>query len=554
MKDTTIGRRTFLRASAGSAALAAGGALMAACGGTSADNRPGAAGAASNGIFGGTPKRGGHLNFATTSDINGFDPSVDAWDQTGTAYARAIFDPLGVYDANGKVQPYLAQSITPNADFSQWSVKLRPNIVFHDGAPLDASGVVTFADKMLASPLTGFAYSPVASVGVSDPLTVVFKLHQSWPTFASYLAEGQLAYPPSPNFWANPQRSRHPIGTGPFLFKEWLPGDHLTVTRNPHYWRPGLPYLDSVTFRPIADTTSAEDSLKAGQTDLLYGGSTDQIADLQSNPGFFYFDDSHPSARTYNPVVSFLLVNCAKPPLDDVRLRRALAFATDAEQLIKLTFNGIGTPINGPFPRTSEYYTADTGYPAHDLAKAKALVSEVMRDKGPVTIELGTVTNPKDVIITQAVAAMWQAAGINVRLATIEQTTFIQNALLGKFDVYTYLLFGGLDFDQQYVWLDENNARPIGQFALNFGRFKDDQLQAAINLGRTSSDQATRVAAYQTVAKRLGAGCPYIWITGVKAPTMSRKNVHNFAGGTLPDGGEIFRSGGVVRLAEVWMD
>jgi ABC-type transport system substrate-binding protein len=549
VSDAVLGRRTFLKGAMGAAALAAGGGLLSAC---SSGSSTSSATSSSAGAFSGTPKRGGTLRFATWSEIDGMDPSFSRWDQTGYAYARTVYDPLAVYDTNGKVVPYLLRSITPTPDFTHWTLGLRPNVTFHDGAPLDAAALVTFFEKMITSPLTGFAYTPVATVSPADPMTVSVGLKQPWPSFSAYLADGQLAYPPSPNFWNNPKRALQPVGTGPFVFKEWVQNDHFTATSNPRYWRKGLPYLDTITFRPIIDTTSEENTLKANNVDAMFGGSTQQIVDFRDNPDYFYFDDSNPSVNTYNPVISFLMVNTAKPPLDDVRLRRAMAAAIDQKKLIALTYNGVGSPINGPFPPNSAYYEPNTGYPSYNPTMARQLADQVKHDRGNFTINLATVPNPTDVATIQAVQAMWRQVGIDSQLGQVEQAQFITNALMGNYDVYTFLLFGGLDFDEQYVWLNGANALPVGQLALNFTRFKDPQLQAALDQARVSPDLATRAASYRTVASRLGAGCPYLWVTRVYATTISHKTVHNLAGLTSPEGVAAFRAGGAIYPVEMW--
>ena len=546
MDGRPISRRVFL----GSTAAVAAGGLLAACGSSGGGSTSSAPPAP---MFGGTPRRGGHLRFATWSEVDGMDPTINRWDQTGYAYAATVYDPLAMYDSSGRIVPYLARAIDPNADYTEWTVALRPGVAYHDGSPLDARGVATFMEKMLSSPLTGYAYSDVDNVRIVDSLTLAIALKRSWPVFDAYLAEGQLAYPPSPAFWGNPNRARQPVGTGPFVFREWWANDHFTADRNPRYWRPGRPYLDSVTFRPIPDTNAEESTLKAGGVDAMFVGSTDQMADLRSDPDYFYFDDSHPSVARYNPTIAFLMVNCAKPPLDDIRLRQALAAATDSATIIDVTFNKIGAPINGPFPPGSPYYVADNGYPRYDPNRARALVEQVTAEKGRPVIKLRTVNNPKDLLITQMVQSMWKKAGIGVQLEQVEQARFITDALLGNYDVCTFLLFGGIDFDQQYVWLAKTTISPIGQLSLNFSRYADDQLQAALDAGRSSRDPAVRARAYQTVSRRLGAGVPYVWVTAVPAATASHRNVHEIAGVSLPGGGSGFRAGGAIVPTEMWL-
>src|ERR1041385_7714571 len=101
-----------------------------------------------------SPRRGGSMTFAAEAEINSFDARQGAWDSTGLLYARTVYDPLFTQAADGTVKPYLAQSISPNSDYTQWTIKLRPNITFHDGTQLDAQAVKTNLDDIIGSSLT----------------------------------------------------------------------------------------------------------------------------------------------------------------------------------------------------------------------------------------------------------------------------------------------------------------------------------------------------------------------------------------------------------------
>src|SRR5580698_9473649 len=147
-------RRSFL---AGSAALGAGLAVVG--GGTdwagaSLTNGPGR-----NGISTATPKRGGSLVMGIDTEESGFDPTSARWDEGGFLYGRCVFDPIAIVNAAGKVEPFLASSIVPNADYTSWTITLRPGIVFHDGTPLDATALYTNIEKQATSILTGPAFA-----------------------------------------------------------------------------------------------------------------------------------------------------------------------------------------------------------------------------------------------------------------------------------------------------------------------------------------------------------------------------------------------------------
>ena len=164
-------------------------------------------------------------------------------------YARTVFDPLTIITANGGWAPYLAESVVPNADYTAWTITLRPNVVFHDGTPCNGAALLTNLEAQAKSLLTGIVLSPtLVSITQTGPLAVTITFKTPWVPFPYYLAGGiggQIAYVAAPSMLANPNGTSHPVGTGPFVFKEWVPNSHFTATANPHYWRPGLPYLDA---------------------------------------------------------------------------------------------------------------------------------------------------------------------------------------------------------------------------------------------------------------------------------------------------------------------
>ena len=533
-------RRTFLTGSgrALAAATAGSGVLLAACSGGGGTGAQPTTSARGTGISTATPSRGGQLRVGVTSEIDGFDPAFNHWDQTGHTYAMTIFDPLATYGADRKVKPYLAKSITPNADFTEWTITTRPGVTFHDGAPCDAAAVKANLDRSISSPLTGAALSTVKEVVVQGTDTVVVRMRSPWAPFDSYLVPGsQLAYMVSPKAIAGGKVSAQPVGTGPFVFKEWANGDKFVAERNPGYWRQGLPYLDSVTYHPIADSGSRASSLRAGTIDLMYGGSARNILDFRDNKKFTYVDNIKDTLG--EPAYVFMMVNTAVPPLDDLRVRQAMAHATDQERLVKVAGLGVGLeflPITGPFPKGSPYH-AETSYPTKaDPAKAKALIEDYAKDKGSKpAFKLGTTNDPVNVQNTQLVQAMWRDAGMDVQIDIVEQAQYITNALSGNYMVYGWIQFQASDPDQNYVWWSAQTAAPVGSLSLNFARNKDPQIQAALDKGRASGDPQERAAAYQTVMKRLAEDLPYIWASQSVASAMAAPKVRNFVNATLPD-------------------
>ena len=147
--------------------------------------------------------------------------------------------------------------MVPNASYTAWTITLRPNVVFHDGTPCNGAALLTNLEAQSKSLLTGIILSPtLVSITQTGPLAVTITFKKPWVPFPFYLAGGiggQIAYVVAPSMLANPNGTSHPVGTGPFVFKEWIPNDHFTATANPQLLAQGLPYLSQITYKPIPD-------------------------------------------------------------------------------------------------------------------------------------------------------------------------------------------------------------------------------------------------------------------------------------------------------------
>jgi peptide/nickel transport system substrate-binding protein len=551
MKDgrTSLSRRDFLgrTLAAGAGVALAGGAstLLDACGAGGTSTATG-----TPGVSLAPPRRGGSIVFATASEIDGFDPVTSRWDRSGIQYARTVFDPLTAVAADGSVRPYLAQSVTPNPDHTVWTIQLRPAIYFHDGEPLTAAVVARHIDTFVHG-LNGAGLSTVDTVSATGDLTVTVTTKLPWVPFPLYLT-GQIGHVPSPRQRQDPNGSMHPIGTGPFIFEEWVPNDHFRATRNPRYWRHGLPYLDSIEFRPIIDNKARENSLLAGSVDILSTSSTGSITTLKHSTSVQYVDDSKTTIG--EPDMNFIMFNLDSPPLHDLRVRQAIAYATDRPRLNATVYDGITPLSDGPFVPGSPYYS-DTGFPKFDLARASALVRAYRAENGPIAFELGSTTSAQGLAQNQVLQQMWLKAGIKTRLAEIADSTYINNFLLGNYQAYGMTQYAAPDPDANYIFWNSQYSYPIGKLAINFSRNRDPRIDAALQTGREVADPVTRAHAYQKVAQRLAVDLPNLWLNRAILAVIARERVMNFANPALPDGSKAEAlNDGVVWVGQIWVN
>jgi len=546
-------RRAFLArgatSAAGVATLTAGGSFLSACGsGQSSARSP----RATPGVSTQKPRRGGTLTVGVNSEVGGFLPSQNNFDNTGTIYADTVFDTLTKVGGDGAIHPNLATSVTPNADRTVWTVALRQGVRFHDGSVLTAGVVAANFLALKQGLLTGLALSPITSVAKVDDYTVQYTCEEPLVAFPAYLTT-QVGYVVALSQLADPQGTRHPVGTGPFRFVSWEPNDHFAVERNPDYWRSGLPHLDTITYKPIVDDSSRQASLQSGAIDMMVTRNPSAIVDLGGSSSYQQLTNLHDAVG--QPDMDYIILNTSVEPLNDLTVRQALAHSTDASQLLDVLGRGVVPPNPSMFPDGSPYRSADSGYPTYDLAVAKRLVAEAApRHGGTLNLTLGTIPDSRLESAVQVLQSMWGQAGFNVSVGVVQQAALISDMAAGKFQCLTDEGFSAPDPDLNYVWLSPTTAGAPGGLALNFARNKDHAIETALQQGRTHPDRAVRVEAYRSVDRLLAKDLPYLWISQAPWSVTARAGVMNFADPILPDGtrGHGFSSG-TFTPTQIWI-
>jgi ABC-type transport system substrate-binding protein len=554
-------RRTFLSrgaAAGGALALGAGASsLLAGCSsGTSGSSTTTTASGSKPGVGSGSPVRGGALTMGIIAEIDGFYPPTNHWDTNGFLYANAVYDPLMAVAANGTIQGYLAESMTGNSTFDTWTMKLRPGIKFHDGSALTSAVVKSNFEALAASALTGVALKQVVSVTTPDPLTVVYTLTGPNQGFAAGLTT-QVGYVVGQAMidqaTSNPNSTLIPVGTGPFTYSQWQPNDHFTCTRNPSYWRNGLPYLDSITFKPIPDTTQREATLRSGGVDMIQSVDPTTITNFSGSGGSGYQLVDTQTGIIGQPTFSYIMLNTVTPPTNDLSIRQALAKGMNQAEVQKIIGGPPAKPATGLFLPGSPYFS-DTNYPTFDSAGATSLVNTYKAQHGTPKINLMTIPEPLEIKVVQTIQQMWEQVGFDVTVSEVEQATIIDDFVLGNFQAVTSYQFGAVNPDLNYVWWSTTTISPIGGIGLNFTRLDDPQIETAMLEGRHTTSQATRVTSYQTVNERLAKDLPYLWIEQYLFSEVANPRVQNFNNLTLPDGtaGYSFDEG-TMFLSQTWL-
>ncbi|MDA8381440.1 MAG: ABC transporter substrate-binding protein [Actinomycetota bacterium] len=543
-----LGGRTALGVALGATS---GSALLAACG----TSTPTAPTAPNNGVSTARPRRGGSLVMGVEAEEQGFDPRTARFDSTGILYARTVYDPLTIIAADGSIQPYLAEAVTPNADFSEWTIRARHDVVFHDDTTFDAQALYANFTADKAGLLSGLALASMEKVSIVDAFTVKVTMKQPWVPFDVYLAGGiggQFAWMVSPQALAKGDLTSRPVGTGPFVFEEWVPGSHFTSTANPHYWRPGLPYLAEMTYKPIPNDPSRLDSLLSGAIDIMHTDIPDTITALRSHPAYGFVDDAGKVVGEVD--MDYVMLNTGKEPFNHLSARQALAYGIDYDRYLRLFAGGVANASNGPFDEGTPFYGA-TGYPTYDPAKARAALARYRQETGKdLTFTLGTTSTPFNSSRAQLFQSMWDAIGVSVNIAQFAQNQFINNQITGDFQASLWRQGAATDPDMNYVFWSPTTSGPEGGFATNFARETDPRIETALQTGRTNGSPAARATAYQTVARVFAEDLPYLWLDRDVWAIGARPGIENFNNPSTPTGGKGFGMiSGIIWPTEIWI-
>ena len=537
------------------AAVMAFGLIATACGGSSSSSSDSGKTSDVTIKASGPPKAGGSVKFALEAETDGFNPSSNRWAISGYMVGNAVFDPLSAYDANGNWAPYLAKAFTPSADFKTWTVDLRAGVNFSDGTPVDATAVKLALDTVKANALTGAALANMGSITVVSASQLTIATVDAWASLPAVLTTqvGFIAAPAQLKA-EGAAASRQPIGSGPFIQKEWVPDNHWSGVKNPNYWRSDakgnkLPYLDTLEFRPITDPQNRVNALLAGDVNMIHTTDFPAMAKLSSEAQSGVIQVVFDHTQTEE---SFIMFNTAKAPVDDVRVREGLKLCTDPSAIRIVSETPDDRAADSQFTKDSPWYF-DTGFKTNDPAAGKALIEKVESEKGPISLSLTTTPVPANVNVTALIKQQWEACGVSVTTTTTEQSKFILDMATGNYQADLTRQFSGTDPAVDYVWWTGKNA--TGPLALNFARLNDPELNAALDKGRASPDVAVRKEAYATVQKRQTALVPYVWLAHSQWALGAAKNIRNFTSMTLPDGAKAQPfQGGTVKLTETWIE
>lgn len=427
-------RRDILRGGlAGVAVLGAGG-VLAACGGGSSTSTSGTAAS-------GTPKHGGTLRLgltggATTDTIDPIEP-VNVPD-----YARlaSLYDPLVTYNRNALPELQLAEEIRPNKTATEWTIRVKEGVQFHNGKELTADDVKFTLERIQnpKHPGEGVAGIKPLNVGAAKKMD---KYTLRIPTTRPYSILEPVLAGWNYNIVPVDYNPSNPVGTGPFKYKSFKAGQQSTFVRNDNYWINGLPYVDTLVITDYSEASSQSSAFQAGQVDMINNLTADQIPVLESAGKKIL---NSPSGGW----IPFTM-NASQDPWKDNRVREAMRLIVNRKQMLDVVYGGSGTIGNDVFGIWDPQYDNTLPQREQDIEKAKSLLRAAGQENLTVTMVTGEFANGS-LKMAQVLAQQASEAGVTVNLKnTNPATIFGPNWLKWNFTqdywyYYTYLVQAGI--------------------------------------------------------------------------------------------------------------
>jgi peptide/nickel transport system substrate-binding protein len=410
-------RRQLLRqAAAGGLALSAGG-VLAACGGGDSGGGGGTGSSAGNATTPAKLRAGGILRAGATG--GGAKDSIDAHKPvTDPDIMRVwnMYESLAVRSPDfSKLEMLLAESIEADKSPDSWTVRLKEGITFHNGKPVTADDVI-FSLRRITDPKdpkvgnASISYIDRGGLKKIDDRTVRIPLQLANAAFPDDLGQYFNAIVPTD------YDPKQPVGTGPFKYQSFSPGQRSVFTKNENYWQSGRPFADQLVIIDFPNQTARTNALLGGQVDAISNLPAAQVASVRSNPNLRVMNSETGAWQPFTMRID-------ASPFDDNRVRQAMRLIVDREQMVRQVLSGFGSVANDLYARYDPAYNRDLPQRKQDLEQAKALLKQAGREN--LTVELVTAEVFQGIVeAAQVFAEQAKGAGVTVKVRKVDSGTF----------------------------------------------------------------------------------------------------------------------------------
>lgn len=481
----------------------------------------------------GPPKAGGSLIVATQADGTTLDPHR-ATDAGSMRLIENMYSTIMRYTPEyGEVEPDLADSVHVSEDGLVYSITLRPDLVFHSGRPVTAEDVKFSIERIIENQVRANHFAMVQRIETPDPHTVKLYLQQPSAPLLTNLAYPMNAIVDRQGVEeAGGDLSATAAGSGPFELVEWRKDLHLKLKRHEAYHVESRPYLDEVIFRPIPDETARSTALRNGEVHLVLDVAAKDVSLIENAAGVVV-------SSVPGTFWEYIGLNTAKPPLDDVRVRQAIAHAIDRPSLAQLKF-GQATVLPGGHipPNHWAHATGFAPYAQRDVDRARQLLADAGHPDGfSAVMKVGSAF-AYQVQASQRVKQQLLDVGIDIEIQSLESGLFFDALNNGDFEM---TLVGWLGFVDPDEWT-YNLFHTDGSY--NQQAYSNPDLDALLERGRRTLGRAERQQIYVDAQR----------IIAVEAPVVSLYvNDQTSAWRIVVRGYEVHPTATTLSLRETWL-
>ena len=456
------------------------------------------------------PVSGGTVSVSLVTDPPGWDPTKSTSQEIARVVYNNVYEGLVKIVEDGTLQPALAESWIASEDGLSWTFNIRQGVKFHDSTDLRLDDIVA-AFARIKDPESGFThpeyFTNLESVTIGEGNSVIFKLTAPSSSLLYNLARpDSIIYPAAK---ADTQASE-PIGTGPFKFVEYVVGSEVRLEKNADYYLEGVPYLDSVVFKIIADPNATFAALQTGDIDMIGVSVTPEVAEqVKSDTTLKLITEGSNTAEIT------MALNNAKAPLDNLLVRQAITHAIDKNTIVQGAFNGLGTVI-GTHATPAEPYFVDVNPYPYDPEKAKALLAEAGYPNGfEINFELAA-EYPLERRAGEVIAQQLSEVGIKANVSIIDFTTWVNKIFLGK------------DYDMTIIGHVEPRDISIYGNPEYYYQYNNPKIAELLAQIEATPDEAGQIELNKQIATIIADNAVNVWVYTPSNLLALRKDIYGF--------------------------
>ncbi len=488
-----------------------------------------------------TPRTGGNVTYALARDIAGkwLDPNVVFGGQPDIVLWTQIYDTLLYQAQDQSLQPGLAASWDVSEDGKEYTFHLRQDVKFHDGTPFTAEAVKFTFDRIMqpGNPSTAYQhFTEVQSTEVVDDYTVRVTMRNAQPIFLLRLTRpyNAIVSPTAVRTLGPEGFGQKPVGTGPFMLQEWVPGERFVVRRNPDYhWGPpffkhqGAPYLDTVTFRVIPEASVRVAALESGEVDAIEFVPPPDLERLKADPAYRVQSAKRAGAPT------MLYLNTQLAPTSELAVRRALLLGTDREAINQTAYLGAQFASYGFMQPQMYAYAADLEPRMRtNVEQAKQILDEAGWRPGPDGIrvkdgrplELQGVFTGSPTLPFELLQAQWRALGVKLNIRVLNKAGHDEAAQRGQGNVFAVAVSGYTSEDPDLLRL-VYGCEEVGQ--RNFSHYCNPEFDRLATEAYLTPFGDKRVGLYHELQEKLLADAVAVPFIGENVYVATKASVRD---------------------------